>query len=92
VFLLDTWEKNGQTLLDWLSPAAIDRLCQRCRKAGVRVALAGSLGPREIRRLREVEPDWFAVRGAVCRQNRRTSAIDANRVRALVELLRSRSV
>jgi uncharacterized protein (UPF0264 family) len=92
VFLLDTWNKNGLTLLDWLSVAEIDRLFQRCRRAGVRVALAGSLGPAEIGRLREVQPDWFAVRGAVCRQNCRTSVIDADRVRALVELVRTKAV
>jgi uncharacterized protein (UPF0264 family) len=87
VFLLDTWEKNGSTLLDWLPVAAIDRLCQQCRQAGIRVALAGSLGSEEIRRLREVQPDWFAVRGAACRGRRRTSVVDADRVRALVKLM-----
>jgi len=89
VLLLDTWAKNGATLLDWLSVAEIDRLCQRCRQAGVGVALAGSLGPKEIRRLRAVQPDWFAVRGAVCRRNRRTSVVDASRVRALVALMQA---
>jgi uncharacterized protein (UPF0264 family) len=87
VLLLDTWTKNGLTLLDWLSVTEIDRICRRCRASGVRIALAGSLGPEEIRRLREVQPDWFAVRGAVCRQNRRINAIDAGRVRALVDLV-----
>jgi uncharacterized protein (UPF0264 family) len=87
VLLLDTWKKNGPTLLDWLCVAEIDRFCRRCRQAGVRVALAGSLGPVEIQRLQEVQPDWFAVRGAVCRKNCRTNAVDAGRVRSLVQLL-----
>jgi uncharacterized protein (UPF0264 family) len=87
VFLLDTWEKNGATLLDWLSVTDINRICQRCRQAGVRVALAGSLGPTEICKLREAYPDWFAVRGAVCRQKRRTSAVDPERVRILAALM-----
>src|SRR6516225_1684363 len=42
-FLLDTWRKDGRTLLDWMRIAEIDRLCQECRAAGVQVALAGSL-------------------------------------------------
>lgn len=86
-FLIDTWSKDGRTLLDWLTCREIDRLCRRCRAAGVRVALAGSLGDEQIGRLRSIEPDWFAVRGAVCRDQLRTSVIDSNRVRALVDLL-----
>jgi (5-formylfuran-3-yl)methyl phosphate synthase len=87
VFLLDTWVKNGATLLDWLTPRAIDRLCRLCRTAGVRVALAGALGLEHMRRLQAVEPDWFAVRGAVCRRHCRTEAIDMHRVRELVQCL-----
>jgi uncharacterized protein (UPF0264 family) len=87
VLLLDTWEKNGATLLDWLNPRAISRLCRLCRAAGVRVALAGGLGLEQIRRLQEVAPDWFAVRGAVCRRHCRTEALDVNRVRELAECL-----
>jgi uncharacterized protein (UPF0264 family) len=47
-FLLDTWDKDGSTLLDWMPLWEVARLCVRCRAAGVPVALAGSLGPRQI--------------------------------------------
>jgi uncharacterized protein (UPF0264 family) len=87
-FLLDTWHKDGSTLLDWLSMAEIERLSDRCRAAGVPLALAGSLGPPEIRLLRPLRPDWFAVRGAACRDRRRDAAIDEEAVRQLVALLR----
>src|SRR2546429_246491 len=50
-FLLDTWGKDGTTLLDWLPAAEVAVLCQRCRRAGVPVALAGSLGAPQIRAL-----------------------------------------
>ena len=43
VFLLDTWRKDGRTLLDWLSLEEIRRLCERCRRDGIQLALAGSL-------------------------------------------------
>jgi uncharacterized protein (UPF0264 family) len=88
VLLLDTFEKGaGRTLLDWVHVEQAARLCRSCREAGIRVALAGSLGPEEIRRLLPARPDWFAVRGAACRGRDRGQAVDAGRVRELVELL-----
>jgi uncharacterized protein (UPF0264 family) len=87
-FLIDTWGKDGTTLLDWLSPDQLAGLRERCRAAGLPIALAGSLGPEQLRLLRPLRPDWFAVRGAACRHGRRTSPIDAGRVRRLVDLLR----
>jgi uncharacterized protein (UPF0264 family) len=86
-FLLDTWGKDGSTLLDWMNHAEVTALCQRCREAGVRVALAGSLGPDEIRALKPARPDWFAVRGAACAGRDRTAVIDEDRVRQLAEML-----
>jgi uncharacterized protein (UPF0264 family) len=87
VLLLDTSEKFGRTLLDWLDAATIGRIVERCRTAGVRVALAGSLGVDEVRALLPLRPDWFAVRGAACQGRHRNAGIDPGRVRQLVELL-----
>jgi len=89
VVLLDTWGKDGSTLLDWLSVDDILRLCESARAGGSRVALAGSLGRRQMTALSPARPDWFAVRGAVCVRGARTSSIDPERVRELAELLRS---
>ncbi len=83
--LLDTWGKDGMTLLDWLS---LTEICGLCRGAGVPVALAGSLGLDQIRRLLPARPAWFAVRGAVCRGGR-LGPIDATRVAELAGLLRA---
>jgi uncharacterized protein (UPF0264 family) len=87
VFLIDTWQKDGTTLLDWLTRETIAELRERCRRAGVRVALAGSLGVEQIRKLLPLAPDWLAVRGAAC-EGGRDGYVDADRVRRLVELLR----
>jgi len=88
--LLDTFRKEpGSTLLDWLSIAKIEDLCWQCRKAGVPIALAGSLGPEQIIALRPAQPDWFAVRGAACDGSNRNASIEARRVHELAELLRS---
>jgi uncharacterized protein (UPF0264 family) len=86
VFLLDTWAKDGSTLLDWVSLAELIRLRERSAAAGVRVALAGSLGPRQLRALRPAAPDWFAVRGAVCRGGR-DGEVNPDAVRELIHLI-----
>ncbi len=88
VLLLDTWEKGtGRTLLDWLGVPDLARLCGRYRAAGVRVALAGSLGPAQVRQLLPLLPDWIAVRGAACAGDDRGRAVCADRVRALAGLI-----
>lgn len=81
--LLDTFEKDGRTLLDWLDRAALERLVTRCRTDGIRLALAGSLGVEEMVALKYLQPDWFAVRGAACLGRQRNAAIDAGRVKEL---------
>jgi uncharacterized protein (UPF0264 family) len=86
-FLLDTWRKDASTLLDWLSLDAIAALRERCRAAGVPMALAGSLGVAEIEALLPSRPDWFAVRGAVCQGRQRNAAIDEGKVRQLVQAI-----
>ena len=89
-FLLDTWAKNGLTLLDWISSVELDRLCRACRNASAPIALAGSLGRSLIRTLKPTAPDWFAVRGAACQGLQRTAVIDADKVRDLVDLIAER--
>jgi uncharacterized protein (UPF0264 family) len=86
-FLIDTWRKDGTTLLDWLTLDELYGLSDQCRAAGIPIALAGSLGAEQLRQLRPLRPDWFAVRGAACRDGRRTQTIDAERVRRLVDVL-----
>ncbi len=95
VLLLDTFDKtrpaNGQrssTLLDWLKLEEIEKLCQQCHNAGIRIALAGSLRLPQILRLLPARPTWFAVRGGVCEANRRDGAVHVLKVRDLAELLR----
>jgi uncharacterized protein (UPF0264 family) len=89
VLLIDTFAKGAprRTLLDWLSFEQVAEICQRCREAEVRVALAGSLGEAEILSLLPAEPDWFAVRGAACKGGRRDARITPQRVRFIKEIL-----
>lgn len=100
VLLLDTHCKaplaslrhRRPTLLDWLPPHAVVALCMQCRQAGVRIALAGSLGLPEIDALLPARPDWFAVRGAVCAASDRQAGVERDRVRALVERINAARV
>jgi uncharacterized protein (UPF0264 family) len=85
--LVDTWKKDGTTLLDWLPLPDVVRLGQQSRDAGIRLALAGSLGLAQIKALFRVAPDWFAVRGTVCHQSRREAGIDETAVRRLADFL-----
>jgi uncharacterized protein (UPF0264 family) len=88
--LIDTWHKDGTNLLDWLDPEALGRLAADCLAAGVPLALAGSLGAEQIRRLLPIAPAWFAVRSAACKGGRRQGPVRTDRVRQLVGLLTSR--
>jgi uncharacterized protein (UPF0264 family) len=93
VLLVDTFDKSRspegarRTLLDWLSLEKLVGLRSTCREHGVRVALAGSLGLEEVRRLMPLAPDWVAVRGAACEENDRGQTVSAARIHALVQCL-----
>jgi uncharacterized protein (UPF0264 family) len=79
--------KQRPTLLDWLPLPWIEDLCVRARAAHIPIALAGSLGPAEIRALLPARPDWFAVRGAVCVDADRQATVQVAKVRQLVDLI-----
>jgi uncharacterized protein (UPF0264 family) len=91
VLLIDTFVKGTgmarRTLIDWLPPDDAAKLCQSCRAARVRVALAGSLGAAEIACLRPANPDWFAVRGAACADRRREATISRAKLARLYHVV-----
>ena len=79
--LLDTWGKDGKTLLNFLKPDEVAELVAGLRAGGVKVALAGSLGLEQVKQLKAAAPDWFAVRGAVCAGGKRDGVLDPTRVK-----------
>jgi uncharacterized protein (UPF0264 family) len=78
--LFDTWRKDGATLFDWLPAPDLARLTQPLHAARLRFALAGSLAFEHLPLLTPLNPDWLAVRGAVCRQGDRGAVLDGERV------------
>lgn len=84
--LIDTFAKNGRTLLDFEPVQHWAALVGRLRSLGISCALAGSLGSWQIKQLSGVRPAWFAVRGAVCRGGR-LGTMETKRVRQLVDAI-----
>ena len=80
--LIDTWEKNGTTLWDYLDVVELTRLASSCRTEGCRLAVAGSLTLVTIPLALRCRCDWVAVRGAAC-EGERTASVSAARVELL---------
>jgi (5-formylfuran-3-yl)methyl phosphate synthase len=88
-FLLDTFLKDGKTLLNHLKLEDITAIVTSLKAGGVKVALGGSLTLDAAKKLLPCEPDWIAVRGAVCVGGKRDNELDPLRVRKFKELLAS---
>lgn len=80
-FLLDTFAKDGKTLLDHVSAAELGDLVSGLQRSRVQVALGGSLAVEHLKQLKGVTPDWYAVRGSVCAGGKRDGGLDPVRVK-----------
>lgn len=87
VLLVDTFSKRDGTLLQHLQRAELVRIQQTARSYGMSFVVAGSLDVDEIRTLKALQPEFFAVRGAVCHGSR-TNQIDPRRVNQIARCLR----
>lgn len=90
ILLVDTWVKDGKSLLEHLDLEQLAQLRQRATGIGMQMALAGSLTRAKIETLLRLHPDWFAVRGAVCPEGR-DRALDTEKVRELAQWLEAMS-
>lgn len=86
-FLIDTWDKSGRGLLDWISTDSLQELIQFLAENNVGVVLAGSLDTHSITRLRELPVAMIAVRGAACVGGQRNARIDRQRIQSLLDLI-----
>ncbi len=68
--LVDTFGKSGPGLVDCWSPAKIERFVARVQQAGLWAVLAGSVGLPHLPQVLATNPNWVAIRGAVCRPSR----------------------
>jgi uncharacterized protein (UPF0264 family) len=86
--LIDTYDKSCGNLLAHASLAELADLSARAALFNIRLVLAGSLDIAAIKKVLPLAPAYVAVRGAAC-AGERTQAIDAARVKRLVELVRT---
>ncbi|HEY2840713.1 MAG TPA: (5-formylfuran-3-yl)methyl phosphate synthase [Pirellulales bacterium] len=87
--LVDTHDKLAGSLLDLWTFDECRRVIEQIRAAGMLAVMAGSLKATAIARLLPLEPDYVAVRGAVCRGSREGS-LDGKLLSELVAIVRQR--
>lgn len=77
--LVDTFDKRGPGLLGVWSSAQLADCVRAARDAGLLVVLGGKIREEHLDRLMSLEPDFIAVRGAVCRGDR-SGTLDPRRI------------
>ncbi len=85
--LLDTFDKSRGGLLDLWTLADVDEFVRAARLAGLMVVLAGSLDQESSYKVLPFQPDYIAVRGAVCAGDR-TGDLQTSRVRDMAALVK----
>ena len=85
--MIDTVQKDGRTLFDHCQEKELENWILECRRAGLRAALAGSLGADDAPAIRRLQPDIAGFRGAACRGDRRSGHVDELLVANLREKL-----
>jgi uncharacterized protein (UPF0264 family) len=84
--LLDTFDKSAGTLFAQLPPPVVKRVMDQARNHQLLVVIGGSLDGESLSSCLALQPDYLAVRGAVCRGGRQAS-LDPQLVRDWVERL-----
>jgi (5-formylfuran-3-yl)methyl phosphate synthase len=84
--LIDTYDKSNGSLICHFSPAELSDMVALACERRLGVALAGSLGPRELRGLMNTGAQWLGVRGAVCSTQDRSSSLDPKRLGEMISL------
>ena len=87
--LVDTWTKDGRTLLDGIDPTTIQRIGNELHDAGLFFAIAGQLNVELLPRLRNLPADILAIRSAGCAKNQRTLEINQSLVEKFRQEMRA---
>jgi (5-formylfuran-3-yl)methyl phosphate synthase len=83
--LFDTFHKAGGNLLSYFPPRELAPWITQIRDAGLQVVLGGRLCEQSAAVACRLQPDYIAVRGAVCRGSR-NGPVDLQLVRTLASL------
>ncbi|MBC8355197.1 MAG: hypothetical protein H8E66_24745 [Planctomycetes bacterium] len=84
--LFDTYSKSQGHLFDHLTEQELQPILREAKQADLKVVLGGSLRGELVQRALELEPDYIAVRGAVCRGDRRDAA-DQTLIESLAKIV-----
>jgi len=84
VVMVDTAIKDGKGLFDNLSMQELHAFVGAAKDAGLKVALAGSIGREDADCLFELDPHIIGVRGAVCAGVDRKTAISPTKTHEFV--------
>lgn len=88
VLLLDTFVKDGTSLLSWLSVERLSALRKKTSAHGLQLAMAGKVTLSELPLLLPLQPDIIAVRGAVCESGIRTASVSEELVATFARTLK----
>lgn len=75
--LIDTWTKDGRTLVDSLQHDELARIADQCHQAGLFLALAGRISHTVLPQIAAIPAEIIAIRSAACRNHDRVSPVDA---------------
>lgn len=88
VVMLDTAIKDGKPLTDFIPSEKLKGFIEEAHSRGLWAAFSGSLGVKELRVLKRLEPDIVGIRAAACDGgDREKGKISEERVRRLKKLL-----
>lgn len=87
--LIDTFRKDGLRLLDSIGLEEVEQAIGRARENSMHVALAGSLNLSSVKKLLNLEPSFFAARGAFCREGDRSGGFDSIIIKEWLSLVQN---
>lgn len=87
--LVDTWEKNGKSLLDILKLDTLKHMAGHARAMGLQIAIAGALRTEQLPLLREINPYWIGFRSELCESRRRDAPLNQQQLERMLNLFQS---
>ncbi|MFN0199095.1 MAG: (5-formylfuran-3-yl)methyl phosphate synthase [Planctomycetaceae bacterium] len=87
--LIDTFSKDGRTLLDCVDVTQLNSLAEIVRQACQLWCVAGSLRADCLPDVLQSQPDVIGIRTAGCRNQRREQSIDEHAVRAFKDAMKN---
>jgi uncharacterized protein (UPF0264 family) len=87
IAMLDTKNKDGKRLFDFLSLDKLKKFVKECHSYGLKAALAGSLRIEDLPVIYKLGADITGFRGAACSKNdRKNGVITVERVRKIMNI------